>query len=287
MTRAPFFSCRGQTLYLGDAYEVLKELPDESVQVILTAPPYHASQSLGRGTWIGGDPSCDHKQPSRSNCTKCGATCAENDASRYSEVEDYVANLVTILAEGRRVLKNDGVMWLQSGDFYSDGTGLPVKNLYGTPWRLALALQRDGWILRSDIIWEHSNLVTRASNDRPSRSHDYLFLFSKQERYQFNARAIREDMLHPRTIWRIPSESKPEGYDYSTLPQHLVAKCLQASTLVDDTILDLFAGSATVGVVAVQLNRNSINVELNPEYIEAAKRRLERTIQALDKKSDA
>ena len=269
----------------------------------MTSPPYYGTRSFGQGTWEGGVPDCTHKLLSshedgshvpegyRDACKRCGATRSASDVGLTLSLDAYLILLTGIFAEAHRVLKDDGTLWIVSGDTYSDGSaGLQSKNLYGAPWQLALALQKDGWILRSDIIWEQPSISLQSAPDRPTRSHDYVFLFSKQPQYRFNAAAIREPnaqkngLRGSRTVWTFAGESyRTAGYDYPLFPQRLVARCILAGTNLDDVVLDPFCGAATASIVAMQLGRQSIGIELSPKYIEIAKHRIQATAKALDK----
>jgi DNA modification methylase len=188
---APVIDEHDVTVHLGDVREVLAELPAASVQCVVTSPPYYGLRDYGVDGQIGLE-----------------ASPAE-----------YVAEMVAVFAEVRRVLADDGVLWLNLGDSYASSGGttgigpnavvastlrqsqertrpvsaLPAKNLLGIPWRTAFALQDDGWILRAEVIWSKRNCMPEAVNDRPSRSHEQFFLFSKKPRYWYDADAIREE----------------------------------------------------------------------------------------------
>lgn len=190
------------TVYHGDALDVLRGLPDGAVDCVVTSPPYYGLRDYGVAGQIGLEP-----------------TPAE-----------YVARMVAVFAEVRRVLADDGTAWVNIGDSYSgsgkggnpDGSvwsgfvgnkdreaaamptsgqlyGLPPKSLLGIPWRLAFGLQDDGWILRSDIIWAKSNPMPESVRDRPTKSHEYVFLLSKSPRYWYDADAISE-RVDPRQL---------------------------------------------------------------------------------------
>jgi len=240
-------------LYVGDALEVLRTLPDESVQCCCTSPPYWGLRDYGTGTWEGGDPECDHRSPTmregrnedrpklagsdatnaaqlrlahRSACGKCGAVKVDLQLGLESTPEEYVAKMVTVFGQVRRVLRDDGTLWLNLGDSYNSighkksssgyGTtglaggqaqehhplrrensapGLKHKDLVGIPWRVAFALQADGWYLRSDIIWSKPNPMPESVTDRPTKAHEYVFLFSKNQMYFYDADAIAEPSI--------------------------------------------------------------------------------------------
>ena len=191
--------------------------------------------------------------------------------------------------------------------------GLKPKDLVGIPWRVAFALQADGWYLRSDIIWAKPNPMPESVTDRPTKAHEYLFLMSKSERYYYDAEAIKEpaavghrptDFIpnsakdraataataataasrngrsdtwqsdrNRRTVWTIATQPYPEAH-FATFPEDLVKPCVMAGSRVGDTVLDPFAGSGTALYVAKELGRRAIGIELNPAYIQLAERRL-------------
>lgn len=189
--------------------------------------------------------------------------------------------------------------------------GLKPKDLVGIPWRLAFALQADGWYLRSDIIWHKPNPMPESVTDRPTKSHEYVFLLSKSPKYYYDHEAVKEDALHPdikhksskkplgadnayldnaptnlgraetsddgkrnrRDVWTI--NTKPfKGAHFAVMPEALVEPCVSAGSAEGDTVLDPFTGSGTVAVVANRLGRNFVGTELNPEYAEIAKERI-------------
>jgi site-specific DNA-methyltransferase (cytosine-N4-specific) len=235
------------TIICGDAPEVLKELPDESVNCVITSPPYYGLRDYGTATWIGGDEKCDHieikalkrdvsggllgrdkgtrgEQPhtSASNltfrkvCQKCGAIRQDQQIGLEETPETYIQKLVEVFKEVKRVLKDDGTLWLNLGDTYAGGgrgcdtpkqqsnrgtrnmpdsiipVGLKPKDLIGIPWRVAFALQADGWYLRQDIIWAKPNPMPESVTDRCTKSHEYIFLLAKNQKYYFDNEAIKE-----------------------------------------------------------------------------------------------
>jgi len=291
-----------------DVIDGLRSLPDQSVQCCVTSPPYWGLRDYGVEGQIGLEPS----------------------------PEEYVARLVEVFREVRRVLRDDGTLWLNLGDSYngSGGAGgdygpkglkagqpkypgrhiqsLKPKDLVGIPWRVAFALQEDGWYLRSDIIWHKPNPMPESVADRPTKAHEYVFLLTKQARYFYDADAVREpggvwrgtDFLpnsskdaisncstsatgasknnrntsertgkNKRSVWTIPTHPTPEAH-FAVFPEALVEPCVKAGSKSGDTILDPFSGSGTVALVARRLNRSSIGIELNPEYVQIQKKRL-------------
>ncbi len=341
-------------LRCGDALEMLRTLEAESVQCCVTSPPYWGLRDYGVPGQLGleGTP------------------------------EEYVARMVEVFAEVRRVLADGGTLWLNLGDTYagtrgfgppsqdstlrgnghvgggpklrsltvsrrrddapcprSDVTiaGLKPKDLVGIPWRVAFALQADGWYLRSDIIWAKPNPMPESVIDRPTKAHEYLFLLAKSERYHYNSEAIREPRVckdeapvagwaagagdhsavvhardkgnartfrggqytgankyqnshatardshgnappsrpgrNKRTVWTISTEPFLEAH-FATFPKALVEPCILAGSQPGDLVLDPFAGSGTVGVVALRYGRRFVGIELNSAYVEMAKRRI-------------
>jgi DNA modification methylase len=255
----PFFEDQWLTVYGGDCREVLTSLPSDSVDCVVTSPPYFGLRDYGTATWVGGDEACEHSvsQPDadnkavfgervyrgdRSACLKCGATRVDSQLGLERTPEEYVANMVAVFREVRRVLKPSGTCWLNLGDSYagSNGlgrndadrnftggggnhagsgnpgrqgthdrvTGLKPKDLVGIPWRVAFALQADGWYLRSDIVWSKPNPMPESVTDRPTKSHEYLFLLTKSPRYYFDADAVREPNT-PGTLERHSGPPEP------------------------------------------------------------------------------
>jgi DNA modification methylase len=153
----------GARIFVGDALDRLQELPDCSVQTCITSPPYWGLRDYGNDGQLGLEPTPD----------------------------EYVANMVAVFREVRRVLADDGTLWLNLGDSYASG-----KQLVGIPWRVAFALQADGWWLRQDIIWHKPNPMPESVTDRCTKAHEYLFLLSKSARYYYDATAISEPFLH-------------------------------------------------------------------------------------------
>lgn len=306
----------------GNSLTVLRTIPDSIFQTCVTSPPYYGLRDYGMDGQLGLE----------------------------KTVAEYVSNLVEVFREVKRVLKDDGTLWLNLGDSYAGSgkgaanypgiypkqnsnkgslggeNGLPVltpnglkpKDLMGIPWRVAFALQDDGWYLRSDIIWNKPNAMPESVTDRPTKAHEYIFLFSKQPSYYYDHEAIKEpaiygtqdirgsdgvkgpknrckrdskpsgsfsgkygdlafraikDMRNKRSVWTVSTKPYKEAH-FATYPTDLIEPCILAGSRVDDTVLDPFFGSGTTGLVALQNNRNFIGIELNPEYIEIAKKRL-------------
>ena len=288
------------TIHQGDNRAVLPTLEAGSVHTVVTSPPYWGLRDYGHGDQLGLEPTPD----------------------------EYVANMVAVFREVRRVLRDDGTLWLNLGDSYAgagmtvgtsskEGTakrsarmfrsrtpghapdGLKPKDLVGIPWRVAFALQADGWYLRSDIIWSKPNPMPESVTDRPTKSHEYLFLLAKSERYFFDADAVREDSAgrelfgntggkvivngdrndggrqdmtptthrNIRSVWTIATQPYP-GAHFATFPPKLVEPCILAGSPSGGVVLDPFGGSGTTAMVAQHLSRRAVLIDLNPEYLE-------------------
>ena len=295
-------------ILIGDARKRLAELPAGSVRTCITSPPYFGLRDYGEANQIGLE--------------------ATPDA--------YVAEMVLLFREVWRVLADDGTLWLNLGDSYSGSgkgpagnlgakhdernmehtkasgnvpIGLKPKDLIGIPWRVAFALQADGWYLRQDIIWAKPNPMPESVTDRCTKSHEYVFLLSKSARYYYDHESVKEPAIHStdrrsgegrltydgkrqgdkgtgqeafvsivdkrnkRDVWTIAI--KPfKGAHFAVMPESLVEPCVLAGSAEGDTVLDPFTGSGTVAVVALRHGRNFVGTELNPEYGEIAKDRI-------------
>jgi DNA modification methylase len=256
----------------GDVLKRLADLEDESVQTCVTSPPYWGLRDYGTAAWVGGDPECDHieaeyrkgvnlaqsvhstrggakkiaevgyRQFSRA-CGKCGAQRIDSQLGLEPTPDEYVATMVAVFREIRRVLRDDGTLWLNLGDSYAarasgndrrgrDALDRPLherqplngprhaprppgvknKDLVGIPWMVAFALRSDGWWLRSDIIWAKPNPMPESVTDRPTRAHEYLFLLTKSARYFYDADAIREDALWPEGVHSPGKSPHSQGF---------------------------------------------------------------------------
>jgi len=260
---------RRSSLFQGDALQVLQRLPSESVQCVVTSPPYWGLRDYNIPDQIGLEP----------------------------HLPQFINRLLAVFSEVRRVLRPDGVFWLNIGDGYTSGNrgwrapdkknparamsvrpdtpdGLKPKDLMGIPWRLAFALQDDGWYLRADVVWHKPNAMPESVKDRPSRAHEYLFMFSKEERYYYDRDAVVEaNGRNCRSVWNINTQGFA-GAHFATFPPKLVEPCIRSSSRPGDFVLDPFFGSGTVGVVCQELGRRYVGIELNPEYVELAAERL-------------
>lgn len=265
-------SARQSAVILGDARQVLSSMPAKSIQTCVTSPPYWSLRDYNIARQIGMEAS----------------------------VDDYITSLVEVFEHVRRVLRDDGTLWLNVGDSYTSGgrtwrapdrknpiramevrpptpVGLKPKDLIGVPWRLAFALQAAGWYLRTDIIWNKPNCQPESVKDRPTRSHEYVFLFSKSERYLYNHDALRgPNNRSLRTVWDINTQAYKQAH-FATFPQDLVSPCIALGSNTEDIVLDPFLGSGTTGLAALNLQRRFIGVELNGEYVAIAEQRLNGT----------
>lgn len=313
-------------IWLGDAIHCLESMPAAIAQTCVTSPPYWGLRDYGADGQIGLEDSPDA----------------------------YVARIVEVFRSVRRVLRDDGTLWLNLGDSYaaarggsyqpaetlSGGTGgvmpdgsitnrgrgdgyqpsrnaaafgLKHKDLVGIPWRVAFALQADGWYLRSDIIWHKPNPMPESVTDRPTKSHEYVFLLSKSPRYYYDADAIREDGTgrnwmavggnlvgsgvhkandgyrdngagrdheearfgrNTRSVWTIATKPYAEAH-FATFPTDLPERCIKAGSRAGDTVLDPFMGSGTTAWVARHHGRQAIGCEINPNYLKIAAGRLQ------------
>lgn len=275
------------TVAIGDCRELLKTIPDGSFQCCVTSPPYYQLRNYDHPDQIG----------------------------QESTPDEYVDALVTVFREVRRVLRDDGTLWLNLGDTYAE------KSLLGLPWRAALALRNDGWLLRCEIIWSKENGMPDPATDRPTRTHENVFLLSRSAKYYFCMDQIRERYAreyepgpgfggfanrgatkarklsdsnsmnrsgygpnakvnplgrNARSVWSIPTQPY-NGAHFATMPPQLVTRCILAGSRAGDAVLDPFFGSGTVGEVAESLGRKWFGCELNPKYHELIKERTAQT----------
>ena len=258
-------------IILGDAREVLAAMPSSVAQTVVTSPPYWSLRDYGVQGQIGLERS----------------------------VYEFIESLAELFDHVWRVLRDDGTVWLNIGDSYTSGNrrwrapdrknvaramsmrpptpdGLKEKDLIGVPWRLALALQDRGWYLRSDIVWNKPNAQPESVRDRPTRSHEYLFLLSKSERYFYDVDAVKgPNDRRLRTVWDVKTQAyKDASGHFATFPPGLIEPCVLMGSQPGDLVLDPFLGSGTTALVAGRMNRRFTGIELNPEYLEMARRRL-------------
>lgn len=278
-------------ILVGDSWALAKTLPSESVQCIVTSPPYFG-----------------HREYSN------GSNLQEYEFGRDRSADMYVDRLIELFSELRRALHSSGTLWLNLGDTYREG------RLVGIPWRVALGLQASGWMLRSEIIWNKPNAMPSPIKTRPTTAHEQVFLLSKSQNYYYDADAIREphvtfsseskmkggrnhlgkkngtpengknkgnsnlhkgrwdQAFHPlgrnkRTVWSIPLGKFREAH-FAVFPEQLVENCLLAGTSKGDLVLDPFMGAGTTAVVAQALERHFLGFELMPHYAEMARKRI-------------
>ena len=406
---------------IGDCREVLKTLPAKHFQTCITSPPYYGLRDYGTATWVGGSENCSHigdtlgnnrnfideggrgsnkDSLSTGDCIKCGAKRVDSQIGLEETPEQFVESLVNVFREIKRVLKDDGTLWLNLGDSYSSGgrttttnqsvrgdkdygvtrpppvEGIKPKDLFGIPWRVAFALQADGWYLRQDIIWNKPNPMPESVQDRCTKAHEYIFLLSKSPHYYFDNVAIKEETTtfdnsnrdrdttklnntpgrtkmaglktnqyetrNKRSVWTVNTKPYKEAH-FAVFPTDLIEPCVLAGSSAkicsgcgksyrremvttdvpdrivrehmvgvipkrdkpsrmnskdmlsltkedngfvkqcecdtdkteQDRIIDPFGGSGTTALVADRHNRDATVIELNEEYIEIAKKRLE------------
>ncbi len=256
----------------GDSLAILPTMAAESVQCCVTSPPYWGLRDYEHPAQIGAEPS----------------------------PEVYVENLVAMFGEVRRVLRNDGTVWLNVGDGYArnggtgnhgpnaavgntkkliqrrnckvpDCWGLKDRDLIGLPWRVAFALQSDGWILRSKITWVKKNPMPESVKNRPTNATEEVFMFAKTPSYFYDPNGVREESgANLRNHWILSPDTSRSGHP-ATFPRELARRCILLGSHKGDTILDPFSGSGTTGIAANELNRNAILIELNPTYVETSK----------------
>lgn len=325
------------SIYLGDAREVLSAFPEKSIDCCVTSPPYYGLRDYGVTEQLGLEPSPD----------------------------EYIEKLVAVFREVRRVLKDNGTLWVVIGDSYNGSgkagnnpeymgrhtsfgklhnpktygrpvkiPGLKHKDLIGIPWRLAFALQADGWWLRQDIIWHKTNPMPKSVRDRCTKSHEYIFLLSKSAKYYFDSDAIAEPIAgstllrysqdrenqkgsdravgktngnmkaclpryggnkytasekfhrtksgdiyearllrNKRSVWTVSTKPFKDAH-FATFPDTLIADCIKAGCPPEGVVLDPFIGSGTTALVALREGRQYVGIELNPEYIGIAEKRI-------------
>jgi len=302
-------------------------------------------ESCDHSQYLGGNGDASAKQVTsggtqkyqyRDVCKKCGAIRKDGQLGLEKTPEEYVGKLVEIFREVRRVLLADGTCWLNLGDSYSGSgkgpagnlgskndernmweihsaitpNGTKPKDLIGIPWRVAFALQSDGWWLRQDIIWAKNNPMPESVRDRCTKAHEYIFLLTKSARYFYNAEAIAEtsewfgkvpdgwdqgegshgtihkngrskgqnngasgSTRNKRSVWTISTQPYPEAH-FATFPEELPRLCILAGCTPGGTVLDPFCGAGTTGLVAKKLGHDFIGIELNPDYVAMATKRI-------------
>jgi DNA modification methylase len=286
-------------IHTGNCLDILPTMEAGSVNCCVTSPPYFGLRDYGNDEQIGLE----------------------------ETPEAFVESLVKVFREVKRVLADDGTLWLNLGDSYAATgghtgygassmlrseaqkdarnfksqkvpSGLKPKDLIGIPWRVAFALQQDGWYLRQDIIWSKPNPMPESVTDRCTKAHEYIFLLSKKAKYFYDAEAVKEICVEPvrereknngessvetklrghsgmcgtgetrnkRSVWEVTT--KPySGAHFATFPPDLIKPCILAGCPAGGTVLDPFGGSGTTGMVALELGRSAELIELNPDYV--------------------
>jgi site-specific DNA-methyltransferase (cytosine-N4-specific) len=255
------------TVLVGNNLLVLPTIASETAQCCVTSPPYWGLRDYEHSEQIGAE----------------------------SSPETYIENLVAVFREVWRVLRSDGTLWLNIGDGYArnggtgghgpnaavgntkkliqkrngkvpDCWGLKDRDLLGLPWRVAFALQMDGWILRSKITWIKKNAMPESVKNRPSNATEEIFLFAKIPSYYYNPEGVREQTgANLRNYWILGNDPVRNGHP-AAFPRELAQRCILLGSRETDTVLDPFSGSGTTGVAALEANRNAVLIELNPDY---------------------
>lgn len=253
----------------GDCRTIMRDWTREGIkaQTCVTSPPYFGLRDYG----------------------------VEGQIGLEQTPEEYVAAMVEVFRCVRNVLADDGTLWLNLGDSYNGS-----KQLVGAPWRVAFALQADGWYLRQDIIWHKPNPMPESVRDRCTKAHEYIFMFSKSPKYYYDHEAVKEPSVmrpqnrntkraeHPkgdegrgvhrrpeggtsyknrnrRSVWTVATKSY-KGAHFATFPPALIEPCILAGSRPNDVVIDPFMGSGTTAVVARKLGRRYIGCELNESY---------------------
>lgn len=363
----------------GDCITGMRTLPDGCVHTCITSPPYFGLRDYGTGTWEGGDSNCDHIDETamkermrqkksmiavgermdgstrtrahdeeigrgiqhRHECKKCGAKRKDSQIGQEETVDGYVKKMVEVFREVKRILRDDGTLWLNLGDSYmsskncsppsqtiggqrgmpsdfvpgnrKDQKGLKTKDLIGIPWRVAFALQADGWYLRQDIIWHKPNPMPESVEDRCTKAHEYIFMLSKKSHYYYDHEAVKEEAVgkphapgnknvtqpkekgardpglepdrvwaadgkrNKRSVWTVNTRGY-KGAHFAVYPEELITPCVLAGCPAGGTVFDPFTGSGTTAVVALKNGRNYIGTELNPEYVKIAEERIKEAV---------
>jgi DNA modification methylase len=332
------FSDNGSTVRLltGDAEQVLRTLPANSADCVVTSPPYWRLRDYATGAWTGGSPDCPHPAdaivvPSARTantprtCTRCRASLTDGQYGIEPTPDAYIMRLRKVFAELWRVLAPTGTAWLNLGDSYStnsDGywcarpgqyrqpryrpaADVPHKNALGMPWRVALALQNDGWILRNAIVWHKPNAAPFPVRDRLACRYETIFLLVQQASYHFDLDPIRQPYTgdrslsrrahrggnkphtargiwpapadqgraerttrgrNPGDVWSIPVSPQRHQAHPAAFPIDIPRRCIAAGCPPGGVVLDPFSGTGTTGLAARQLGRSYIGIDLNPAF---------------------
>lgn len=270
------------TILFGDCRETLKEFTGKA-RMCVTSPPYYGLRNYG----------------------------GEQDQIGLEQTpEEYVDNLVKVFREVRNCLTDDGTCWVNLGDSYYNYRpgkgqaihkqsvsktnqdlpstcarrgnkleGLKEKDLIGIPWMFAFAMRADGWYLRQDIVWSKPNPMPESVRDRCTKSHEYIFLFSKSQNYYFDVDAIKEPTVdgkglkRKKTVWEV--KTKPyKGAHFAVYPPELIEPCIKSGSEEGDIVLDPFMGSGTTALVSKSLQRHYLGCELHEDYGRLIQKRL-------------
>lgn len=261
------------TVLNGDVLAAIREIQDGSVDCIVTSPPYYWQR--------------DYE--------------VDGQLGHEATIEGYVESVASVFRAAKRVLSPTGALFLNLGDTYysakgrphgrddkhngrqmmrrhlravdGPGLGLPRKSLIGIPWRVALAIQNDGWTLRSAVIWQRpGSLPEPTAKDRPWRTHEHVFIFSKQPRYYFN----RDGLKGEEDVWRIVARPENPGSHFAPYPRELVDRCLDVGCKRGGTVLDPFVGSGTTMLCALARRSPAIGIDIKPEYCDFIEERIDR-----------
>lgn len=327
-------------LYLGDALDIMSSLPNASVDCVVTSPPQWGLRDYGTAEWAGGNPRCSHtfgttphqrrsvkktgighhRTRAEKCCRRCGAIAHDKQYGIEETIDKYVDKIGEVSAEIARILAPEGTFWINLRDSYSyhnSGTGstqkstrgespdvlVRHKSLMGIPWRVALRLQRDGWIIRNAIVWHKPNSIPDPAGDRFSSRYEMVFLLVKQSEHHVDTNRVLEPLAedrparrknrrggnkphtvqspwHPRTpgknpgdVWSMPTRPLPDAH-CAPFPIDLPWRCITAGCPEDGRVLDPFSGAGTTGVAARQLGRRYRGIDLRADYHDIALRRL-------------
>lgn len=348
----------------GNVFDKVKELKDNSIDCVVTSPPYWGLRDYGTGTWIGGDKNCSHFRESHQSertstgqkksvlhggiadsiykniCKRCGAKRKDEQLGLEETYQEHIKNIVNLFKEIKPKLKDSATIWLNYGDSYATTANgrkakdvknddrafvdkpfstiqgsIKPKDLVMIPNRIAIALQDDGWWIRSEIIWHKPNPMPESIKDRPTSSHEKIWLITKSKNYYYDHESIKEpvknsskirlnqnienqkgstrangcmksngnmkavgyEKRNKRNVWTVSTKPCKEAH-FATFPKDLIEPCIKAGCPEGGIVLDPFGGSGTTGIVAALNNRKSILIELNKNYIEIANKRIEKEV---------
>jgi DNA modification methylase len=353
----------------GNCIDKIKELDDNSIDCVVSSPPYFGLRDYGTAQWKGGNPNCSHAYGRNTRgglsdfqknnkgsfgdeavksgecCKLCGAKRIDEQFGLEKTYQDYLANTVKVFETFKPKLKDTATIWWNVGDSYSSGkrtsttnqslrgnknygvtrtpvqNGIKEKDLLMIPNRVAIALQDAGWYIRSEIIWYKPNPMPESVRDRPTSTHEKIWLITKSKKYYYDADAIREPLAasslnrlnqdiknqkgstrgnggmksngnmkavgnketkNKRNVWTVTTKPCKEAH-FATFPKDLIEPCIKAGCPEGGLVLDPFGGSGTTGIVAAQNNRNAVLIELNQKYIDIAKKRIDKELGLFNK----